>query len=595
MPLKKLLALALLPAGSLHAQAVKLEVIYPEDGAVISSQKYITCFGNVTPRTARVWIPDAKLKRYKDGVFVARVPVQPGSFSFPVFARSQDTVSVVKTVFIRPGYFETNAGKLSIDSSLVWPEEDISAGADQAIPLLVKGTVGSRAFYSIGDAHSWSPLKALERRKQPEWGDAVFAEGIKPGLPAVNGLFWGVMEKMWRYQSTDELTISYALVAGTDTVYHRAPGRIRSREFPVSAMMIENSESVSREEKSFYTTYFSPRTAVKLLASAGGYYKVDLGNKEHAWLRQQSVIRVSSEEPTTRTQQINLTSRETETELSLQFLFEGRVPYRIQYQSNTALRLLLFTPSHKNYYLPPLTIETPGYEIKNVESNKGTIAVDVVSLQKSIWGFEAYYEKDSLKISINKPPQIANPARPLKGRTICLDAGHKPDTGSIGPRGRGEDEITGVYVAALQGLLEREGARVIVTHNNEMGANLASRRILAQLEKPDIFLSIHFNALPAAVNPFRNRGSSTYYYHPHSRLLAETVHKAYTRRTGLRHFGTHYGNYHICRLTRAPAVLLEPAFITNPIEENKIFDPQFQKRLCRGIVEGLKLFFKRVR
>ena len=50
---------------------------------------------------------------------------------------------------------------------------------------------------------------------------------------------------------------------------------------------------------------------------------------------------------------------------------------------------------------------------------------------------------------------------------------------------------------------------------------------------------------------------------------------------------SHPATVSILRLSRAPAVVLEPGFLTNPDDARRLTDPQVQRRLAEDVVEGL--------
>jgi N-acetylmuramoyl-L-alanine amidase len=108
-------------------------------------------------------------------------------------------------------------------------------------------------------------------------------------------------------------------------------------------------------------------------------------------------------------------------------------------------------------------------------------------------------------------------------------------------------------------------------------------------------VSIHNNALPDGVNPFRNWGTSVYYYHPQSLLLAQSIHRRLLKALKLWDFGLFYDNLALCRPTQMPAVLVEPTFIMHPEEEALLRDPKFQNKIARAIVKGIEDFFKQAR
>ena len=60
--------------------------------------------------------------------------------------------------------------------------------------------------------------------------------------------------------------------------------------------------------------------------------------------------------------------------------------------------------------------------------------------------------------------------------------------------------------------------------------------------------------------------------------------------TGLFNDGFYYGNLAVPRTTYMPSVLIEAAYIMLPEEEMKLRNPEFQKKIVRGIFEGIKSF-----
>jgi N-acetylmuramoyl-L-alanine amidase len=108
----------------------------------------------------------------------------------------------------------------------------------------------------------------------------------------------------------------------------------------------------------------------------------------------------------------------------------------------------------------------------------------------------------------------------------------------------------------------------------------------------DILISIHNNALPDGINPFYNNGTSAYYYHPHSKPLAEAIHKHLLHETGLRDYGLYYGNLALTRASLMPAVLVECAFMMIPGQEAMLRTNRFQRRCARAIMDGIIEYMK---
>jgi N-acetylmuramoyl-L-alanine amidase len=132
----------------------------------------------------------------------------------------------------------------------------------------------------------------------------------------------------------------------------------------------------------------------------------------------------------------------------------------------------------------------------------------------------------------------------------------------------------------------------MLTRKDEGGLPLIARPKLADSSRADLFVSLHYNALPDGVDPNRNRGSSAYYFHPQSYKLAEAILRRMLRRLKLPNFGLYYDNLAVCRVTSMPSALIEPAFLMHPLEEMRILDPEFREKLATAIVEGLEDFVK---
>ena len=108
----------------------------------------------------------------------------------------------------------------------------------------------------------------------------------------------------------------------------------------------------------------------------------------------------------------------------------------------------------------------------------------------------------------------------------------------------------------------------------------------------DILVSIHNNALPDGVNPFANNGVSVYYYHPHSKPLAEAIQKRMLEKTKLPNHGLYYGNLVLTRPPEMPAVLVECAFMMIPEQEAMLKTDKFQRKCARAIADGIKDYLK---
>ena len=187
----------------------------------------------------------------------------------------------------------------------------------------------------------------------------------------------------------------------------------------------------------------------------------------------------------------------------------------------------------------------------------------------------------------------------LKNKSIVIDPGHGgSDSGAVGLNQTQEKTITLEIAYRLRGLLEKTGAKVIMTRSDDrdvFGKNasatdeLNARTAIANNSKADAFISIHIDA-------FTNRiagGTTTYYYQktPYDALLAQSIQSFTGSASGLQDRGAVAANFYVIKNTVMPAVLAEIAFISNPAEERLIKTAEFQQKMAQGIFYGLDRFF----
>ena len=216
-----------------------------------------------------------------------------------------------------------------------------------------------------------------------------------------------------------------------------------------------------------------------------------------------------------------------------------------------------------------------------------------VRLVRPVWGYRLTYTKgrngrSELLLELRKPP-VVDAAAPLRGRRIAVDAGHPP-VGSFGPTGFFEGDANLAIARRLAALLEEAGAEPILTRRDTLPLGLYERTGLAVRAGADLFVSIHNNALPDGIRPFGEEGTSTYYYHPHSRTLAQAVQTGLLASMGLQDLGMRWGSFAVARLRWMPSILAEGAFMMFPRQEAALKTREFQEAYARGVLWGIEEF-----
>jgi N-acetylmuramoyl-L-alanine amidase len=229
----------------------------------------------------------------------------------------------------------------------------------------------------------------------------------------------------------------------------------------------------------------------------------------------------------------------------------------------------------------------------------------------------------------------AAPARrAVEQRVVILDPGHGgKDHGRIGPGGLREKTLTLQIANRLAGELRKRGYEVRLTRTRDTLIALGDRPRMAndwKRDRPSIFLSLHMNAAAST----RVRGFETFFLSEartdDERRVAEMENASiefedaaprgsdlefilnglrndfYVRASsdladvvqqGLAGFhngpdrGVKRAGFQVLVGALMPAVLVEVAFLSNPLEARELGSAAFQKKVALGIADAVDRFF----
>nr|WP_243449921.1 N-acetylmuramoyl-L-alanine amidase [Neobacillus terrae] len=183
---------------------------------------------------------------------------------------------------------------------------------------------------------------------------------------------------------------------------------------------------------------------------------------------------------------------------------------------------------------------------------------------------------------------LRDPATVLKGKIIVLDAGHGGyDVGAVG-RLYYEKNLTLKTVLQLTPILQKAGAKVVLTRSSDVYQTLAYRASISNTNLANAFISVHYNSLNST-----STGLMTFYYSSSKdQALATSLQKGIrSKTTALPDKGVKFGDYHVLRENKRPAALIELGFLSNPTEEKVISSSTFQTNAVNGIYTGLFNYF----
>lgn len=197
----------------------------------------------------------------------------------------------------------------------------------------------------------------------------------------------------------------------------------------------------------------------------------------------------------------------------------------------------------------------------------------------------------------------------LGGMKILIDPGHGGLDGGASVGEVVERDITLSIAHELKKRLEKKGAMVVMTREKEGDAiaehapsdkfgtirqrklaDLKLRENIAINEDPDIFLSVHVNAIPEQ----RWRGSQVFYHaegHPGGELLAKSIQGSFvTNLKNTEREAMAIKGVYLLKKVPMPSVLIETGFISNPEERALLTDPTYRGKVADAIVEGIIQF-----
>ncbi|HYG34593.1 MAG TPA: N-acetylmuramoyl-L-alanine amidase [Clostridia bacterium] len=205
------------------------------------------------------------------------------------------------------------------------------------------------------------------------------------------------------------------------------------------------------------------------------------------------------------------------------------------------------------------------------------------------------------------PPRL-RPGRSVK--SICLDPGHGGRDPGYQIGSNQEKKFNLLLAQELRDQLQRQGWKVTLTRNSDSFLDLPKRPDLARRRKADLFVSLHFNA--ASPFPGSVQGAEVYCMTPvgaassnargvggnagafpgnqfndENMALAYQLQKSLTRGVPAQDRGVHRARFSVLRDATMPAVLVEPGFLSHPVEGRKIMTAAYRRQIAKAIADGL--------
>ena len=265
--------------------------------------------------------------------------------------------------------------------------------------------------------------------------------------------------------------------------------------------------------------------------------------------------------------------------------------------------------------------------------NPFRIVIDVWGLNGSVASKTPQTDRPRTDVGDIPPGALAKQLA-LGVQRIVIDPGHGGrDYGAPGYyKGVHEKKIVLAIAQKLARKIRSElGCEAILTRTNDKYLTLEERTAMANTRNADLFISIHTNS----AKDRRAYGFETYFLNlatddeairvaayenatseknisdlqtiltdlmqnakinESSRLatyvqgqLYKHMRRSYQK---IKNKGVKQAPFYVLLGAQMPAILIESSFISNPRECKRLKDPQYQERLCEGIVKGIRAYIK---
>ena len=605
-------AAAPLPAVPAVRGPLGVTVVYPLDGQLVTASDSTFLFGSTGNGLARLTVNGDSVAVAPNGAFLAWIPIPADTLPVFRFVAQLGGDSAVRLLRVRtPVPIVPPDSGIWLDRASLAPRGVRWAEPGELIRVSLYASPGAvvvlrlpgedRPIELVPDTETtltYGPFDRTPTRRpdriETRYSGAFPARALGAGLPAVTA----PLPVRGEADSASAAWITVATERGS--VRAMLPLRLAMLDPARRAVVLLDDDTAragntdgavvgSALPDGTFHWFFRNGTVAAVSGRTGASVRLQLSRNAIAWVDIASVAAaLPAATPPPRTT-VGLVRLFPDTAMvAVRFRLGQRVPFRVDEDDRSVTVRFYSTQMDLDWVqyggtdplVPRVTWAQP-------TEDEGTVTIE---LSRRVFGWRTRWEGTDLVLEIRRPPRI-DPRAPLRGRVIAVDPGHPP-AGATGPTGLREQEANLAVGLALRDLLERAGARVVMTRTTDTAVGLYERTVLAEAASAEVLVSIHNNAFPDGVNPWLNNGTSTYYFMPRSARLAMLVQRQMVAQMGLRDLGAGRGDLALVRVTWMPSVLTEGAFLMIPEQEQALRTPAFQARYARGVLRGIEGYLR---
>ncbi|MFQ5868949.1 MAG: N-acetylmuramoyl-L-alanine amidase [Candidatus Zixiibacteriota bacterium] len=486
------------------AQAPFINVVYPPEGASIGARDSTFIFGQVAPGS-KLTINGHHVKVHKNGGYLAFLPIQAGDFVFHLEARNQLGVTTTDLHVKVPESLAFPEDSLIITGMLPWRDLTLTEG--DILQVRFHGTPGCSAFFSIPGLHQGIPMVELPTREVPAWGEVFRERG--EGIEEKNSGIYSGVYRITKADSTDSVRIHFKLVR-EDSTSNSTEAVVTIERYDVPRVVeFTGKQQVVRTgpERGYLLLYQPPGVRAEATGQIGDWVRLALAPGVEAWAHKDSVKLLPEGTPIPESRITYIRTRKTERGVQVRVPLRQRLPYNMEQSVNPQmLTLNIFGGVSDTDWIRYDSDDNIIDQIRWRQFQKGVYQIKVNLRQKQQWGYDIFYEENTLVLEIKKEPTFGGALKSsVSGLTFMIDPGHSHDSGAIGPTGLKEKDVNLWIAHKLRKILEKHGATVYMTRYGHEDVALYDRPKKAMEHNADILISIHNNAPPRRSQSLRQQ------------------------------------------------------------------------------------------
>ena len=550
---------------------IKLVDPLKEKSNATSSRNFII---GSTCKTCSVTINDSAVKVYATGAFAYEVNLAEGDTAYTILATAAGK-SILKKIFFN--YTKTKpavpVSTVDIESIQTYPEGNLVLLPGDKIRLKIKALPGA----------SLTSFKNTILYEMP--------------VTATNGMP-GIYQGEYVVKQTDSFAAIKFPVKLITTDGQTITKETRNSFSVMSALSSDIAVTKGRLAYLLYGLgedrlggakigYLDSLVPLQIIGKVGNKFKIQLAKTRTAYIEEEYVTLMpkGSFIPDALTGSFRVYGDSVYDYVNIPLT--SKLPYQSHQEIDPARIVVdIFGATNNTNWLTQLESTKEITKVDYEQIADDILRVTIQLKHHQHWGHQLYYRGNTLVIKIKQQPKDLS----LKKLTIAIDAGHGgSNTGAGGPTGALEKNLTLAVALKLQKTLESLGAKVIMTRTTERYYDNHERILLYRDSTPDLLISLHLNS---SGDPIRVGGTSTYYRYLGFRNLSLDIYKQMLK-LGLKEYGnTGSFNFMLNSPTEYPNALVEMLFLSNPDEEMKILDENFQQQIADKVVAGIKDFLE---